>query len=86
MRSSQPSPAVSAAALSFVFALAPLGATLDANPAPSPSYALTVWAAEKGLPPGDVFAIAQDLEGYLWLGTPAGLMRFDGSRFTRFVP
>jgi signal transduction histidine kinase/ligand-binding sensor domain-containing protein len=43
---------------------------------------LTAWAAEKGLPPGDVFAITQDSDGYLWLGTPTGLFRFDGLRFT----
>jgi Two component regulator propeller len=86
MRSIQPLSAISAAALSFVVVIAPFGATLDANPAPAPTYALTAWAAEKGLPPGDVFAIAQDLEGYLWVGTPAGLLRFDGSRFTRFAP
>ncbi len=46
----------------------------------APSYALTVWASEKGLP-GDVFAINQDAEGYLWLGTPTGLLRFDGYSF-----
>jgi signal transduction histidine kinase/ligand-binding sensor domain-containing protein len=45
-------------------------------------YALTAWAAEKGQPPGDVFAITQDSDGYLWLGTPSGLFRFDGTRFT----
>jgi len=54
--------------------------------ASSPTYALAVWAAEKGLPPGDVFAITQDLDGYLWLGTPTGLLRFDGSRFTPWAP
>jgi len=47
-----------------------------------PDYGLAVWAADKGQPPGDVFAIAQDAEGYLWLGTPNGLHRFDGARFT----
>jgi ligand-binding sensor domain-containing protein/signal transduction histidine kinase len=47
-----------------------------------PSYALTAWASQEGLPPGDVFAIAQDRAGYLWLGTPTGLIRFDGFRFT----
>jgi signal transduction histidine kinase/ligand-binding sensor domain-containing protein len=47
-----------------------------------PNYALAAWATEKGLPPGDVFAIAQDVDGYLWLGTPNGLIRFDGSTFT----
>jgi signal transduction histidine kinase/ligand-binding sensor domain-containing protein len=47
-----------------------------------PDYVLSAWATEKGLPPGDVFAVAQDVDGYLWLGTPNGLIRFDGSRFT----
>src|SRR6185503_14308104 len=47
-----------------------------------PDYGVAVWAADKGQPPGDVFAIAQDVEGYLWVGTPNGLHRFDGARFT----
>jgi signal transduction histidine kinase/ligand-binding sensor domain-containing protein len=57
-----------------------------ADAAELPRYALTAWAAEKGLPPGDVFAITQDADGYLWLGTPTGLLRFDGSRFTPWPP
>ena len=59
------------------------GRTGVAADSSSPTYALAVWAAEKGLPPGDVFAITQDLDGYLWLGTPTGLLRFDGSRYSR---
>jgi ligand-binding sensor domain-containing protein/signal transduction histidine kinase len=55
----------------------------DGSPA---DYVLAAWATEKGLPPGDVFAIAQDVDGYLWLGTPNGLIRFDGSRFTPWTP
>ena len=47
----------------------------------APTYALTVWAAETGASPGDVFAITQDPGGYLWLGTQAGLVRFDGLHF-----
>lgn len=39
-----------------------------------PNYVLSAWATEKGLPPGDVFAISQDVDGYLWLGTPNGLI------------
>jgi len=60
--------------------------TAPAAQPPQPrTYALSVWAAEKGLPPGDVFAINQDAEGYLWLGTPTGLLRFDGSRFVTWA-
>jgi len=46
-------------------------------------YALTAWSADGGLsaPIDTVFAMAQDREGYLWLGTRRGLIRFDGSQF-----
>jgi signal transduction histidine kinase/ligand-binding sensor domain-containing protein len=44
------------------------------------NYALSAWPTEKSLP-GDVFSIAQDEDGYLWLGTPTGIVRFDGTRF-----
>jgi ligand-binding sensor domain-containing protein/signal transduction histidine kinase len=47
-----------------------------------PDYVLSAWGSENGLKPGDVFAVAQDVDGYLWLGTPNGLIRFDGLRFT----
>ena len=52
----------------------------------APNYTMAVWASEKGLPPGDVFTIAQDLEGYLWVGGPTGLLRFDGNRFSPWQP
>ncbi|HEY1307249.1 MAG TPA: two-component regulator propeller domain-containing protein [Vicinamibacterales bacterium] len=60
--------------------------TASSRPAAAaPDYGLAVWAADKGQPPGDVFAIAQDTEGYLWLGTPNGLHRFDGARFQPWI-
>ncbi|MFP7725562.1 diguanylate cyclase domain-containing protein [Lysobacter sp. D1-1-M9] len=43
-----------------------------------------VWDTKQGLPDRRVAAIAQTPDGYLWLGTGAGLARFDGVRFTRF--
>jgi signal transduction histidine kinase/ligand-binding sensor domain-containing protein len=48
----------------------------------SAGYTLTAWTVQTGLPPGDVIAIAEDLDGYLWLGTSSGLVRFDGALFT----
>lgn len=39
------------------------------------------WGAEAGLPQNTVSVILQTREGYLWLGTQAGLARFDGVRF-----
>ncbi|KKO46227.1 hypothetical protein WG68_05490 [Arsukibacterium ikkense] len=42
------------------------------------------WSVEAGLPQVSVTAMAQDEQGYLWLGTQGGLARFDGHQFTVF--
>src|SRR5574343_192477 len=39
---------------------------------------------EQGLTQETVTAILQDKQGYLWLGTQAGLNRYDGYRITAF--
>ena len=39
------------------------------------------WHLKDGLPSGHVTSIAQTPDGYLWVGTPRGLARFDGVRF-----
>lgn len=38
------------------------------------------WDAERGLPQNSVNAISQTPEGFLWLGTFEGVVRFDGHR------
>jgi signal transduction histidine kinase/ligand-binding sensor domain-containing protein len=48
---------------------------------PMAGYTRTSWTANEGLLPGRIWAITQDADGYLWLGTDAGLSRFDGVRF-----
>ena len=40
------------------------------------------WEANKGFVGGAVFAICQSPDGYLWIGTERGLVRFDGFEFT----
>jgi ligand-binding sensor domain-containing protein/signal transduction histidine kinase len=45
------------------------------------AYKVRVWQTEEGLPQNSVYAIAQTLDGYLWVGTHEGLARFDGLRF-----
>jgi diguanylate cyclase (GGDEF)-like protein len=47
-------------------------------------YIQTTWNSESGLPQNSVHAIAQDREGFIWLGTEEGLARFDGVRFKVF--
>jgi PAS domain S-box-containing protein len=39
------------------------------------------WGIERGWPGGSVTAIAQASDGYLWIGTDKGLVRFDGLSF-----
>jgi ligand-binding sensor domain-containing protein len=43
-----------------------------------------VWQAPDGLPEQTVQAFAQTPDGYLWIGTTGGLLRFDGMHFTVF--
>lgn len=49
-----------------------------------PEFAVRFWARDQGLPQDDVRALAQTPDGYLWVGTLAGLVRFDGHRFRSF--
>ena len=47
-------------------------------------YVHNSWRSEDGLPQNSVAAILQTSDGYLWLGTQEGLVRFDGLKFTIF--
>ena len=42
------------------------------------------WESDKGFPGASVSAIAQSADGYLWIGTDKGLIRFDGLNFQLF--
>jgi PAS domain S-box-containing protein len=42
------------------------------------------WGTERGWPGGSITAIAQTSDGYLWIGTDKGLVRFDGLNFHQF--
>ena len=42
------------------------------------------WQREDGLPDTTISAMAQTVDGFLWLGTPKGLARVDGVRFKNF--
>jgi signal transduction histidine kinase len=48
-------------------------------------YSLTSWNDGDGRPLGSVHAVVQGDDGYLWVGSDAGLFRFDGSRFTAWA-
>ena len=51
---------------------------------PLADYARQSWVMENGLPQDTVQALAQTRDGFVWLGTEAGLVRFDGSSFAVF--
>jgi signal transduction histidine kinase/ligand-binding sensor domain-containing protein len=48
------------------------------------NYGRQAWAMENGLPQNTVQALAQTKDGFLWLGTEAGLVRFDGVEFQTY--
>jgi ligand-binding sensor domain-containing protein/signal transduction histidine kinase len=60
------------------FALNP---ALDVN-----RYAHTSWKINEGFFKGAIYSIAQTPDGYLWLGTDFGLLRFDGVRGAPWQP
>lgn len=54
------------------------GGLVDGN------YTVRQWKTDQGLPQNTVRCLLQTSDGYLWIGTQAGLARFDGVRFTIF--
>ena len=60
----------------------PPAARADGHGALLSGYTMTSWTLADGIPIGPVYAMVQDAEGHLWLGTTGGAVRFDGARFT----
>ena len=53
---------------------------------PPARFSVTTWGPEQGLRSSAVISLLQSADGYLWLGTVKGLIRFDGVHFTPFQP
>ncbi len=49
-------------------------------------FVIQNWDTEEGLPVSSVTSVAKTPDGYLWIGTPNGLVRYDGCRFRTFYP
>ncbi len=49
-------------------------------------YAHTAWKIREGFTKGTIFSMAQTPDGYLWLGTEFGLLRFDGVQAIPWQP
>ncbi len=63
-------------ALAAVFVPRANGADSDLNES-------AIWRVADGLPSDSVTAIIQTHDGFMWIGTDAGLVRFDGAKFTQ---
>jgi signal transduction histidine kinase/ligand-binding sensor domain-containing protein len=72
------------AGCAIVLLLAPM-LLADVSPS-SGDYLISVWQTEQGLPDNSVTSIQQTPDGYLWIGTYSGLVRFDGVRFVTYEP
>ncbi len=51
---------------------------------PINQFSHETWQNKNGLPQNSVHAVVQTRDGYLWMGTQEGLVRFDGVRFVVF--
>jgi signal transduction histidine kinase/ligand-binding sensor domain-containing protein len=77
---------VSGAAVTLAaLALCPRALALDASLDVS-QYAHKAWKLREGFTKGPIKAIAQTPDGYLWLATEFGLLRFDGVKVVPWEP
>jgi signal transduction histidine kinase/CheY-like chemotaxis protein/ligand-binding sensor domain-containing protein len=75
------------AALTLALALCAPSIALALDPGKNiDQYGHDTWTSQNGLPREAVYQILQTRDGYLWLRTSAGLVRFDGARFVTIFP
>jgi signal transduction histidine kinase/ligand-binding sensor domain-containing protein len=67
--------------IGLIFLLAGISALGSTNS----DWFTRAWQIDDGLLDNDINGIVQGPDGYLWLLTPAGLMRFDGVTFSPFA-
>ena len=80
----KPVPVLARAFALFVAASLPVVASaLDPSVLPT-QYVREHWGRAEGIPDGWISALAEGKDGYLWIGTETGLVRFDGARFVRY--
>jgi signal transduction histidine kinase/ligand-binding sensor domain-containing protein len=69
------------ALLAFSNVASALNPSLDIS-----QYAHAAWRVRDGLAKGTTWAVAQTPDGYLWLGTEFGVLRFDGVKSVPWQP
>jgi signal transduction histidine kinase/ligand-binding sensor domain-containing protein/CheY-like chemotaxis protein/HPt (histidine-containing phosphotransfer) domain-containing protein len=68
-----------------VAALLTAAVSVGATAADAPPLILEHLTTSDGLPQGTVFATLQDSQGFVWLGTEDGLVRYDGHELVRYA-
>jgi len=63
-----------------------IGVCAAAPAPPARDFLMHNWDLDDGLPSAAINAVARTHDGYVWLGTQRGLVRFDGIRFLTFTP
>jgi signal transduction histidine kinase/ligand-binding sensor domain-containing protein len=71
---------------------APAPGARDESPAAPPrtpkdvpsEFVVSFWSTGEGLPVNEILDLKETPDGYLWMGTHHGLVRFDGARFETF--
>ncbi len=67
-------------------ALLPFCAAAAETARPEPvAYGVDFWREADGLAQSRIRAVVQTRDGYIWLGTDGGLVRYNGERFTEFT-
>ena len=69
--------------LAFLLTSAAIALALEPT-TPLAGYSRQSWVMENGLPQNTVQALAQTTDGFLWIGTEVGLVRFDGNGFLTY--
>ena len=75
---------IAAASITFVLATRPATA-LDPNTRIT-QYRHTAWRVQEGVFETAPNAITQTADGYIWIGTGSGLVKYDGVRFVPWTP
>ena len=70
--------------IQFILLTLAVGLVWGQRAAAGPPFSVDVWSTADGLPQSSVIALTQTRDGYLWLGTLNGLVRFDGNSLTPF--
>src|ERR1700743_1908868 len=61
------------------------GAYAAMTAADAPPLTLDHLTTAQGLPQGTVYTTLQDSQGFIWLGTEDGLVRYDGHELVRYA-